>query len=231
MEFAYEHQLVIPATDWLKKQGFEIKREFPTPWGICDLVGCSFNKRNVKKRLSRGQKKPIGNQLQVTILSMIPDVEKERGGITDYDLHSRFSNLIDPSKINREIDKLITNKFIQKTNSGELQRLNGWIPLHKKMVALELKLSRIEDVLHQAICNLEFADESYAGFPLEVAAKLIRSKKKTEFVNNGIGILGITANSCKLFLKSRPNKLQSNLILQMYCAERFWRSYSKNNLA
>ena len=38
-------------------QELMVKREFPTPWGVCDLVGCSLNELKVRKRLLLGQRK------------------------------------------------------------------------------------------------------------------------------------------------------------------------------
>ena len=59
MMFAYEQQMAAPATAWLAGQGLMVKREFPTPWGVCDLVGCSLNERRVRRRLALGQRKPL----------------------------------------------------------------------------------------------------------------------------------------------------------------------------
>jgi len=226
--FEYEYQLTKPAEDWLKGQGLETKREFPTPWGVCDLAGCSFNRDNVRLRLSRGQNKPVGTQLRVMILSMIPDIEKGRG-ITKQFLQKKFRGLLDGSKIEHEVGKLIEDKFVCVTKRGTFQKVNGWIPLHEKIVALELKLSRVKDVFYQATSHLEFADESYVGLPMETAKRLVNSIRKDEFVNKGIGVLGITPNKARVLLSSNPTTSKPNRILQMHCVERFWRTYPKDS--
>jgi hypothetical protein len=227
MSFDYEHQMLIPAEKWLTSQGLITKKEFFTPWGMCDLVGCSLNDLSVKWRLLLGQKRAIGSHLRIMILSRMPDKEDGKS-IYPKSLYREFSGVFDKKKIKHEIDRLIKDKFVQKTSKGAYQKLNGWIPLHKRIVALELKLSRISDVLHQAINNLEFADESYVGLPIKNARRVMDSPKKLEFQEKGIGILGIDSAKCKVFLPAISKKYEQNQTFQIYCAERFWRDKIKD---
>ena len=228
MRFKFEYQMAAPAEKWLQSHGFITKREFVVPWGICDLVGCTLNKRNITKRRKYGQKKPIGPQLRIMILSQIPDEEDHRS-ISIGKLQRIFSDFLYENRIAYELDKLQRDKFIKKTEKGELQKLNGWMPLQRKVVALELKLTRINDALHQAINNLEFADESYVGLPMEIGRHLIQSKKKNEFDGNGIGIVGISDDKCRVLLKPKTKLSTVNKTLQTHCVERFWRIYPKGS--
>lgn len=86
MAFVYEQEMAAPAAGWLAGQRLMVKREFPTPWGICDLVGCSLNERRVQRRLSRGQRKLLRSQLRVHLLSLIPDRSSRRAVSLD-ELH------------------------------------------------------------------------------------------------------------------------------------------------
>lgn len=228
MEFDYEHQMVEPAEAWLKSKGLMVKREFPTPWGICDLVGCSFNKRNVNKRFQLGQKKPIGSHFRTMLLSHIPE-ENEANPIKPAHLVSIFSEFFDEERIISELNRLERDKFVRTTNSGSVYKLNGWMPIHKKLVALELKLSRVQDVLHQAIANLEFADESYVGLPMETARRLARSTAVSPFVEHGIGIVGLNEENYRVLRSAKHDRQKSESILQAHCVERFWRHYIKGN--
>ncbi len=228
MQFEYEYQMVKPAEAWLQSKGLMVKREFPTPWGICDLVGCSFNKRNVKKRLRLGQKKPIGSHFRTMLLSHIPE-ENEACPIDPAHLIGIFSEFFNDERIISELNRLERDKFVRKTNSGSFYKLNGWMPIHKKLVALELKLSRVQDVLNQAIANLEFADESYVGLPKTTADNLLLSGRVREFVDLGIGVLVITAEKCQLLVKSKPTNATPDSVLQNYCIERFWRAFLTNS--
>ena len=111
MQFEYEYQMVKPAEAWLKSKGLMVKREFPTPWGICDLVGCSFNKRNVKKRLRLGQKKPIGSHLRVMLLSEIPE-ENDGSLVNPSQLTETYSDFFDADRILFELNRLERDRFI-----------------------------------------------------------------------------------------------------------------------
>jgi hypothetical protein len=228
MSFNYEYQMVAPAEQWLRSQGLTTKREFSTPWGICDLVGCSLNRKKARQRLTLGQTKPIGPQIRIIILSYIPDI-KDEDSITLENLQQKFAGYFDETKIALEVYRLVRDKFVQITPCGKFQKINGWAPLQNKIVALELKLTRITNALHQAINNLELANESYVGLPMENAQRLIKSKKKTEFVQRGIGIIGVNTKRCRIFLEPNPSRSNQNRILQMHCVERFWRTHFKSN--
>jgi len=222
MEFDYEHQMVEPAEAWLKSKGLMVKREFPTPWGICDLVGCSFNRRNVNKRLRLGQKKPIGSHFRTMLLSHIPE-EAENRPITAHRLVRAFSEFFDEAQVIVALDRLQRDRFVRRTPCGLLYKVNGWMPLHRRLVALELKLSRVQDVLHQAIGNLEFANESYVGLPMPAAKRLVASKQKIQFIRSGVGVLGIDLHKCRILLKAGISKRNPDVVIQTHCVERFWR--------
>lgn len=228
MTFNYEHQMTAPAERWLRAQGLLVKKEFQVPWGICDLVGCSFDEEKVLKRLEYGQTKHIGSQLRAMMLSKIPD-RNEGKSITFDELHESFSNFLNERKVGTEIKKLVKDKFVHITPQGMFQKLNGWMPIQNKIVALELKLHRIEEVLHQAINNLEFADESYVGLPMRTAERLSTNVRGREFTAKGIGILGVTANECKVMLKPNPINSYKNEFVQCYSVEKFWTMYLKDN--
>ncbi len=226
MQFSYEHEMVKPAEAWLKSKRLMVKREFPTPWGICDLVGCSFNKQNVNKRMRLGQKRPIGSHFRTMLLSKIPE-ENENRPIEFTHIVGLFSEFFDEEHISLELDRLERDKFVCKTNCGSFYRLNGWMPVHKRLVALELKLSRIQEVLHQAIANLEFADESYVGLPMEIAQHLVGNNSVLSFVESGIGIVGLNLEGYRVFRSPSKSKKRVDPILQTYCVERFWRNLPK----
>lgn len=55
MPFLLESEIADAAIYWLHSQQLAVKREFPTPWGVCDLVAASLNRHYVAKRLRSGQ--------------------------------------------------------------------------------------------------------------------------------------------------------------------------------
>jgi len=229
MGFEFESEMTKPVEDWLINQGLQVKREYPTPWGICDLVGCSLNKTKIRKRLKLGQRQPIGSQFRVLLLSYIPDIDQQQV-VSFSGLYKDFANFLDESYLEKELSRLIKDKFVQEVRTGFFQKLNGWFPLHKRIVAVELKLARISEVLSQARSNLEFTDESYVGLPFNRAKELFAKRENRGLMEKGIGLLGIGQEGVKVLLRSRRRN-ESNQVLKMHCAERFWRTYPKGNLA
>lgn len=230
MTFSYEHEMLEPATQWLRNQGLMVKAEFPTPWGICDLVGCSLNKTKVKKRLALRQTKPIGSLLRVHLLSLIPD-RLDGGTVSAADLHRAFAGYLDKDRIGCELERLIRDRFVEPADSGTFYKVNGWMPLHRRLVAVELKLSRVEDAFHQAVNNLGFADESYIAMPTQTAKRLAARKGDTRFTNNGIGILAIDSSGCEIILKAVPRKEHEDIVAQEHAVERFWLAHVRGSEA
>lgn len=229
MPFQYEQNMAEPAVGWLREQRLMVKKEFPTPWGICDLVGCSLNRSQVRKRLSLRQNKPICSQLRVHLLSLIPDQE-QRTVITTDQLQEHFGGYLDRTRIEVEIRRLIRDRFVEEAAAGHFFKHNGWTPLHRRLVALELKLTRVDDALHQAINNLGFADESYVGLPVDAARRLLDSKRKADFESRGVGVLAVSPTGCRDVLK--PAKCRSgreSTTTQAYSVERFWLPFLRDN--
>ncbi len=230
MSFQYEREMVEPATRWLRKQGLMVKSEFPTPWGICDLVGCSLNKHKVKKRLALRQKQPIRSELRVHLLSLIP--EKEQGeSVGVDDLYRVFEPYLDKERIELELHRLTRDRFVQPADARTFYKVNGWMPLHKRLVAVELKLSRIDDALHQAINNLEFAHESFAALPVDVARRIVTGKRKADFQAEGIGVVAVAPEGCRVLLRPAARHSRNDITMQAYCVERFWLPHLKGSKA
>jgi hypothetical protein len=193
------------------------------------LVGCTLNRNKIRKRLNLGQKRPIGSQFRVLLLSYIPD-EKKNEVVSFAELHRLFASFLDESFIEKELVRLIKDKFVQEVQSGVFQKLNGWFPLHKRIVAVELKLARISEVISQAHSNLEFADESYVGLPYDNARYLFASRNRMQLVEEGVGILGVHKTGVNVLLRSQFEG-GLNSVSKMHCVERFWRTHVRGNLA
>jgi len=162
------------------------------------------------------------------LLSHIPD-EKEANPIKLAHLVGIFSEFFDDERIISELSRLERDRFVCQTPSGSFYKLNGWMPLQRTIVALELKLSRIQDVLRQAITNLEFADKSYVGLPLEVVSRLARSGAISVFMENGVGVVGFDRGTHKVIVTARYMGHRTDHVLQTHCVERFWRQYFKDS--
>jgi hypothetical protein len=222
-QFRLELDMTAPVYAWLRRNQLNVKREFALPWGICDLVGVSFNERRAQLRLTHGQVHSVGTPRRVSLLYKIPDV-KSRRAITLRQLRSEFSGILSNDALEHELHYLIRCNFVRVPKNGFFQSLNGWAPLHDRIVAVELKLSRIHEAFEQACSNRAFASESYVALPSRTARRLIRTGRADLFRKSGVGILAVGARSCLPVLPSTYARKQQDLLLQAHCVERFWRS-------
>ncbi len=227
--FQFEREMSAPSRDWLKRQGLIIKEEFSTPWGICDLVGVSFAQERVLQRLSLGQREPIGPPFRIALLNRIPDSQTGKTVALD-GLEREFNDFLTPSEIQRALKSLVESGFVVTVHSGCLQKLNGWAPLHWRIVALELKLRRVEEALNQARSHLRFATHSYVGLPSELALRVAQSSRRRDFLNFGVGIVAVSPTHCQVVVRSRgQSSAEQDKVLQMHCVERFWRTRVRDN--
>src|ERR1700674_2146696 len=160
MIFARESEMEAPVRHWLRREGLQIKGEFALPWGICDFVGLSFNSSRVSRRLKFGQSQAIGPLRRIKLLDRIPDHESGLA-ISFLQLQQMYNDSPYAPILANEIRKLLAGRFIIQNENGLLQKQNGWAPLHERIVAVEIKLSRVSEALGQAISHRVFATESY----------------------------------------------------------------------
>lgn len=227
--FKSEEKMRRPVTHWMNSMGLSVKAEFITPWGICDLVGSSARKESISKRVKLGQTKHISSLTRAALLLSIPDFGSDEA-ISLKALARTFSQIIPEDRVLKETGKLLTDGFVCEVKRNRLQRLNGWAPLHKRMVAVELKLNRVEEAMGQACNNLSFADESYVAFPYDVALRVNnKSRRWKHFFDCGVGLLGVTSRDCVVIKKSRHRLSEPDPILQFYCVEKFWTAFIKDS--
>lgn len=226
--FTKECEMTPVAAAWLKDSGHTVRQEFIAPHGYVDLVGLRFNPENVQRRLALKQKTAIGSVLGTQILLRIPDVEVG-ASITLKALAKPYESVCSKLKVQQQVEKLIKGRFVVQKSKERYQRINGWMPLHESLVAVELKLLRIQDVLCQATNNLMFADESYAGLPIDVANRVYFNKRKwANYFDTGVGLLGVDRKKCTVLIPSKKNTSILSLFLQSFCVEKFWRKRPKN---
>jgi len=220
--FRYEANMVRPARKWLEEQGLAVKAEFVTPWGICDLVGASMAPGRVAKRLQLGQRRPVSSPTRAAILLRIPDVESGRA-ITVAKLARAFAPVIPREIVEQEVDRLVRGKYAVRASRGRLQKRNGWIPIHERLVAVELKLSRVTEAMNQAASNLGFADESYVALPKPLAQRVWHKKERwSSHFDRGIGLIAVSARSCTVLRPAAADREGPEDALRFYCLEKFW---------
>lgn len=222
--FQIESEMLPMAERWLASQGLMTKTEFSNPWGICDLVGCSFDPSRVNQRLAYGQRSAIGPPLRITLLLNIPDYDS-RKSISVSALADEFAGLVDEKRIEHEVAKLESLRFVRRTRRGQLQKLNGWMPLQRELITVELKLSRIEEAVQQAMSNRWLTSKSYVALPHRTAARIANSIRQQQFSDSGIGLLAISKAYCRELIKPRRRISKPDRTALAHCIERFWRTF------
>ena len=220
--FRFEADMAEPVVRWLRLRGLSVKSEFLLPWGVCDLVGVKFSPSKERLRMAYGQRRPVGSLFRLLLLSEIPDRQTGRS-VRIGSLGKRMGGFSDDA-ISIEVGKLARAKFVIFPKAGFVQKLNGWAPLHKKVVAVELKLTRVSEVMSQAVANREFATHSYVALPMNLAARLVRSERRRMFTSEGLGLLGVSAVSCRELIVPKKAAAPGNGVIQMHVVERFWGS-------
>ena len=228
-EFRFERDMAHIARQWMTEQELMTKAEFYTPWGVCDLVGISLEQSRVQQRLGLGQRLAVGPLLRVEILARVPDVE-EGASISFKRLERLYRGSLPAGELRTHLDSLVNGNFLRINTRGAYQKVNGWAPLHKRIVALELKLRRVEEALGQALSHFAFAEESFVGLPARVAERVVNSNRARRFKSSGVGIISIGPDGCAVLLPSEP-RTKANPVFQMHCVERFWRTRAKGNSA
>ncbi len=219
--FEREAEMTNTAVRWLERSGLRVKREFSTPWGVCDLVGIVYDEARVAQRVAYGQTRPISSIARAAALLEIPDAESGTA-LSLQQLRSRLSGF--PSSLIRsEVARLVADGFVECQPGSRLQKLNGWAPLHTRFVAVELKLRRIDEVMRQAVRHLGFATESYVALPAVAADRVHCAPKRwTRYLDAGVGVLRLTPRTCRVLIESRANHDLVDPAIQLACADRFW---------
>ena len=222
--FKLEREMTEVVRRWLLEQKLFVKTEFQTPWGICDLVGAEFREHQVQRRLSYRQFSTLGSPLRAAIILKIPEHKSGRS-VSIQQLADKF-RCDDTAHIEDAINCLEDRRFIIRTRAGGLQKVNGWYPLHRRVVAVELKLAKIEEVARQAVQHFAFATESYVGLPMPVAERLVL-RSIVPILGRQFGIIGVGKDKCKVLRKPVIDAKSIEPAIQMYLTEKFWPDISQ----
>lgn len=220
--FERESEMAGSVARWMRNRGMTAKSEFVTPWGVCDFVGLRFNPEKVVRRLQQRQLRAINSITRAVLLVEIPDVETKRS-ITLRRLVSKFAPSIPEEVICSETSRLIADRFVTCSPRRQLQKVNGWMPLQDRIVAVELKLSRVDEAMRQAVNNLGFADESYVALPSDAARRVMSTADRwSKFFDLGIGLMSVARHRCEVLRPAEKAENWTDTAIQIYCVEKFW---------
>jgi hypothetical protein len=221
--FRFEAEMAQPVIRWLRRNGLTVKAEFSLPWGVCDLVGIKLDPVKARLRLSYGQTRSIGSITRLLILARIPESNSGKS-ISFQRLARNLSAHLSSDDLSEQLDTLVGGKFVISPRRGFLQKVNGWAPLHSRIVAVELKLTRITEAVNQATSNRAFATDCYVALPSRRALQVARSGKADLFRKHGVGLLAVSHHACRELIKPRGGDVRLNEIIQSHVTERFWRT-------
>lgn len=226
-EFCREDEMLPAVLSWAQAKGFDLRCEVQTPWGQCDLVGVKLRKAPLSERTKLRQKRSVGSALKFAILDRIP-VENSKKSISVRSLENSLSTFATKTELSINLRKLIQNNFIIEVRKNHYRRLGNWTQLHSKIIAIELKLNRVTEVINQATLNKALTSDSFICLPLS-NAKRVYSARFQEIERRGIGIIGVSRAGAKCLL--RPTELKSELQIhtQQSVVERFCVAELKGN--
>lgn len=225
--FRLESEMTAPAIEWLTSQGMHWRREFATPWGPCDLVAMSFDPVALEQRRRNRQYKAIASSRRAGLIFGAAYAETSEPSVALSREHQAWRDewlqAIADSH-NPDIARLIADGWVIRNESGQVTRRQPWLPLHARLVAVELKLSRVKDALRQASRHLVFATESYAAFPMTVAERVREKRERwAEYFARGVGVLGIAPGHSAILIPSQSDPMRLWLEMRWYAPELFWR--------
>lgn len=205
--FDLESQMTPVVIDWLKSEGLTVEKEVATIGGCCDLVGVKFDSQNVAIRTEHKQRQPIATMMQAGVYMALPDKANCNRGMRLATLEKRFCSVLDQrDEIECAVNYLLRTNHAEKTATGSLVRRNGWWPVLGRLIAVELKLTKIGCVIDQASAKTIIAPESYAALPADIVDGL-RGRSLDRMSELGIGLLAVDATSCRVVINPAKQKL------------------------
>lgn len=219
--FRYESEMTDQVTRWMSLQGLWVQSEYATPSGPCDLVGVAFREEGVRRRLGLRQVAAIRDVKKLVLLEAIPNAPGE-SAVSLEELARYFAEWMGASAIRENAAWLVRKGFLEESGRG-FQRVNHYAPLEDRILAVEIKLRRVRDALHQALQRRSFATETVIALPKERALALLESSSGHEVRERGVGVLAVEAAGCDLILQ--PTQVPGEAVhpvLRALCVERFW---------
>lgn len=149
-------------------EGFLTKTEIGVGYGIADLVLVQFNDDNCAIRKHNKQYQPLLKELYFRTLKYIPDFNNGSKPI-------ELNRLIEKTKLSKALLKyqvlreLEKNAFIVQKYTNCYFKINGWVPIAKRVIAVEAKIKDWRRGFYQANRYKSFADKVYLAVPPQIS--------------------------------------------------------------
>lgn len=159
-------------------------REVNFSYGVADLVLLDIDNKKFGLRKKREQRGTLLNRKYFEVLSILPDIDDNKPEpmiLSEIATKSGISQSYIRSSILKD---LIDGGFVKAIDKGYV-KVNGWVPIAKKVTAIEAKLSDWKSGIWQAQRYLNVADVAYLAMPPEY----IHRVDLQECINAGIGLI------------------------------------------
>lgn len=216
-----ESEMLFPIEQWLLNRNYVTKVEIQLPWGICDLVGMKPELDRAVTRLNETGKRTIGNFTNAWLMVHLPS-PRARKAVSREDLLTQSAMVMNATQLSAGLDDLVARQLATKTSNGKFQRACSWFPYHDSVVAVELKLSRIEDVLSQATRHKALTKQSYIALPIDLAERLMNSKRRETLEQSGVGLIATDGSKCMEMLMPKTARFEPDPVFAVLVADRFW---------
>ena len=218
--FRYEAEMARAVASWMRRSGLTARPEFRTASGIADMVGCRWIAGAVRSRLAARQRRPLGPLLRVAIFEAIPP----RRRVSLASLVARFEAVCGPEALRAEVAQLVRDRFVTVVPGQRVTRVAPWSRMSDRVVAVELKLSRLSEAIRQARQYLVFADDVYVALPKRAALDAVRHRRD-QLAGTGVGILAVGRRAAQVVL--RPSRVRRahavDPAARQHAVERLWR--------
>lgn len=218
-DFQLEKDMTERVERWLHRGHSAVRREFETQWGICDLVAVAFDQEKQRQRLTEVSEASVGPLSRLALLTLA----RELKSVGQKSLERHCREMFGIEDVTEHLERLAALGLIEIERRRVTARRVSWFPTHTQIVAVELKLGRVEEAFYQAFNNLRFAHRSYVALPWNVARRAAESEWSKRFEEAGVGLLAVAESKCQVVLEGRTSRSLLDRTLQDHSAERLWR--------
>lgn len=218
-DFRLEKDMTKRVERWLQRGHHAVRREFETQWGICDLVAVTFDQEKGRQRLTNVSQATVGPLSRLALLTLA----RELKSVGQKSLERQCREMFGIEDVTDHLEQLSALGLIEIERRRIKVRRVSWFPTHTQIVAVELKLGRVEEAFYQAFNNLRFAHRSYVALPWNLAQRAANNDWSKRFDDAGVGLLAVAESKCQILLEGRTSRRLLDRTLQVHSAERLWR--------
>jgi len=153
-------------------------------------------------------------------------------GCYKYELEQRMRPYWNKYIFKTWLGKIVKRRLLDtEEREGEtyLTRNLSWLPFHKQIIAVELKLNAMQAVLDQAHSHRSFTTETWAALPMP---RLSKCRKVTidRFKLCGVGLLAVWPYKCKVWAEPeiRMPQEHKDKVDSTFVAECVWQNFRKD---